>query len=160
MSISEEFLPYRAASFIGFRDLLNCLPDEGESVMQRMEIYGETSAKLFEIFRSPGLEVSEKKEPPVLVAGAINCLAACFWDGIGSKDANIDNANALELSTTLKEVGGSKQPAWTVREASAICMAELAAKCHRDVLRQPSLVSTMVTCATGWLKDRKFWKVR
>jgi proteasome component ECM29 len=160
MKISEEFLPYRAASFNGFRDLLNCLPAGGESVIQQMEIYGETSAKLLGIFKSSGLEASEKKEPPVLVASAINSLAACFWDGIGSGDTNIDNANALELATTLKELGGSKQPAWTVREASALCTAELATKCHRDVLRQANLVSTMVTGATHALKDRKFWKVR
>jgi proteasome component ECM29 len=159
MSALEE-LPYRAASFHGFRDLLNCLPPGGESVMQRMEIYGETSAKLFGIFSSPGLEESEKKEPPVLVAGAINSLAACFWEGIGSEDTSIDNANALELATTLKELGGSKQPAWTVREASANCTAELASKCHADVLRQANLVSTMVTCAAHALNDRKFWKVR
>jgi len=159
MTMSEEFLPYRAAAFHGFRDLLSALPPGVESVMQRMEIYGETSGKLLGVFSSMD-STNDKKEPPVLVAGAINSLAACFWDGIGSIDTSIDNANVLELAATMKSLGGSKQPAWTIREASCLCVAELATKCNTDALRRPNLISTMVDCASFALKDRKFWKVR
>jgi hypothetical protein len=142
---------------------LNALPAGSESVNQKVEIYRFDSSKLVGVFHAVSSvfdDDGEKKEPPVLVAGAMNCLAASFWDGFGSKDESIENADALELAAILKNAGGTKQPAWTVREASAACTAELASKCDADVLRQHNFVSTMVECASHALKDRKFWKVR
>jgi hypothetical protein len=102
----------------------------------------------------------DKREPPVLVAGAIGCLSSCFWEGMGSSDKAVRNVNPKWLTSILKEAGGKLQPAWTVREASALGIAQLASKCNDESIRQHSIVSQMVEAARQSLTDRKFWRVR
>jgi len=159
-STLDELLPYRTAAFRGFRDLVGSLPQK--HVTERIEIFRETSSKLISMFQSGRPVCSDKdKEPPVMVAAAMDCLSACFWEGFGSKvETIIEIADVLELATQLNAAGGKLQPAWTVREAATLCNSHLAAKCHIDVLRQYRFVRSMIECASFALKDRKFWRVR
>ena len=165
---SEEFLPYRVSAFKGLRDLMASLNNSSpRGIEQKQEIYTTLSPRLVSLcdfdnrFGSKG-EKTKSKEPPVLAARAIDCLAASFWNGIGL-DRDIPTTgttNVLELARFLVSAGGSKQPAWTVRESSWLCVASLASNCHPSALRDHKVVSTFVECAAESQKDRKFWRVR
>ena len=166
----EEFLPYRAAAFKGFRDLMASLKESEESAKQKQEVYRIVSPQLISLFDYESIFSSSKyigkkvaKEmPPVLVARAIECLAASFWKDFGSKEEAeyIPTANVLDLATLMLAAGGEKQPAWTVREASWLCMSSICANCHASALRSHKLVSITVSCASLAQRDRKFWRVR
>ena len=158
---SEELLPYRTTAFRCFRDLVNSLPPA--CAEQRIEVYKRLSPTLLQIFGQGSFDKDvDKREPPVLTAGAINCIEALFWDGIGSSadDDAVDCADPNELTGILKEAGGKLQPAWTVREAAAQCLAQLALKCNDESIRRHIVVSQMVDSARQALTDRKFWRVR
>jgi proteasome component ECM29 len=158
-SSSSELLPYKTAAFQSFRDLLNSMPPD--CTAEKMEIYDVVAPKIIELCTKKLDETgSSKKVAPVLVAGAIEGLGSCFWEGIGSGDTGVAHADPKELTRTLKEVGGKFQPAWTVRESANACLAELASKCSADALRQHVIVSWMIETATYALADRKFWRVR
>jgi proteasome component ECM29 len=158
-NVSEELLPYRTTAFRCFGDLLHSLPQV--CVTQRMEVFRRVSPSLFQILEQGSFDKEvDKHVPPVLTAGAINCVAACLWDGIGSSDDNIDNSDPNELTAILKRAGGKMQPAWTVREAAAQCIAQLALKCNDESIRRHVVVTQMVDSAAQALTDRKFWRVR
>mmetsp|Transcript_13480 Transcript_13480/g.27911 ORF Transcript_13480/g.27911 Transcript_13480/m.27911 type:complete len:954 (-) Transcript_13480:1673-4534(-) len=155
-TISDEYLPYKVASFKGLGKILKSTPSSSAGV--RPQMYAILSADLLSV----AVQNSDSKEvePPVALAGALDCLAACFWDGIGStEDSSSPEINAGELVGTLVSCG-TKQPAWTVREASALCLAELASRLSSDKLRQHKVISDMMTCAANAQQDRKFWRVR
>ena len=148
--LSDDLLPYRVAAFRCFRDLQNSLR---ECTKQRIEIFDIVSPSLLQMFGRESLEIDIDKRPkPVLVAAAIDCMRACFWNGF--------NVDPKGLILILKEAGGKTQPAWTVREASALCCAQLALKSHDDCIRQHAVVSHLVEMAKSALTDRKFWRVR
>ena len=165
---SDEFLPYRVSAFKGLRDLMASLIDSSQKgIEQKKEIFTRISLRLVSLCDIDGRFISEDastktKEPPVLAARAIDCLAASFWLGIGWDGGIIKSgtSSVLELARFLVAAGGSKQPAWTVREASCLCMASLASTCHQNALRDHKVVSTFVECAVESFKDRKFWRVR
>jgi len=157
--LSDDLLPYRAAAFRCFRDLLNSLPTE--CTKQRIEIFETVSPSLMEMFGRERSEMDIDKRPkPVLVAAAIDCMRASLWDGIGASDSTVNNADPKELISILKEAGGKTQPAWTVREAAALCCAQLALQSHDECIRQHAAVSLLVETAKFALTDRKFWRVR
>ena len=103
-----------------------------------------------------------KHNPPVLIAGAINCLEALLWNGISILDEFVSHTGMKDhnLITLLKEVGGSTQPAWTVREAAALCIAQFALLCNDQSIQINSVITHMVDSARQALSDRKYWKVR
>jgi hypothetical protein len=153
---SEDLLPYQTTAFRCFREFVNSLPPASKEL--RIEIFKCLSPTLLQRFGQGSFDKNvDKRDPPVLTAGAISCIEACFWDGIGSPG---DDADVNELTAILKEAGGKLQPAWTVREAAAQCIAQLALKCNDECIRRHALVSQMVDAARQALTDRKFWRVR
>lgn len=167
---SDEFLPYRVAALTGLKDLMLSLDSSSaQAILQKKELYTSMSPRLASIcdldnrFSSTEEKVtSESKEPPVIVARAIDCLGALFWNGIGldTNSPPLGTSSVLELARFLLAAGGSKQPAWTVREASWLCAASLASTCHPITLRNHHVVSAFIDGAAESQKDRKFWRVR
>lgn len=155
--VSDELLPYRTQTLKTLSELLNVLSENNTA--QRVEVFDFIFPKFNEIFVE-GNDLQAQKMPPVLVAGALNCLGACFWNDIGSSAVLHSKINAQELLNLIKNIGGKNQVAWTVRESSSLCMSVFAAKCHFEVLRQPICVSTMIQAASSSMTDPKFWRVR
>jgi hypothetical protein len=165
LSVSEEeMLPYRATVLQSLGDLLKALDDSVTSTKQKQEVCKMISFKLVSVFNlGDSLEGGESpiKEPPLIVARSLECVSACFWDGIGLQCSFTPHVNTLELSKIFHHLcGQQKQPAWTVREAAALGCANLATKCHSSFIRKHEAVSIFVDCVAQALKDRKFWKVR
>ncbi len=160
-NVSEEYLPYRSGSLRAFRDLMNSLPSG--SISQRIEVFNLVGLRLLEILAVSNKKSESKTEPPVLIAGAIDVIAACLWLGIGQKGTNLivgSDVKPEEFLTTIKNVGGKNQPAWTVRESASLLIAQFAKQCHIDILRQPSIIASMITGSTDTQTDPKFWRVR
>jgi proteasome component ECM29 len=156
---SEEFLPYRVAAFTGLRDLMASISESSSTGTQlKRELFYRAAPRLISMCEIDQGQKSE--EPPVLVARAMDCLAAFFWEAIGEKPETQDEKSVLGLTNVLVEVGGKMQPTWTVREASRLCLASLASRCHTDALRDHKVVSKMVDSADQSQRDLKFWKVR
>jgi proteasome component ECM29 len=166
-TVQDELLVYRTTAFRCFRDMLNSLKPSLSTL--RIELYAISSPLLLEMIGSVemiGSEFSdrniEKRDPPVLTSGAINCIEALLWKGIGlvENQSNKSNFNPQKILALLKEVGGAKQPAWTVREAVAQCIAQVARLCDQQTIQDHYVVLHMVDSARQALADRKFWKVR
>jgi proteasome component ECM29 len=156
---TDLLLPYRTNAFRCFRDLMNSLPPE--CLDQRIAMFKCLSPALVATFgRSNQDAALGARESPVLVAAAIDCFESCLWAGIGSPQDHVANSDVHELITLLQEVGGSLQPAWTVREAAVKCVSQLALRCCDDSIRRPVVVSEMIAIAKVALTDRKFWRVR
>ena len=145
--LSEEFLPYRTSCLRGFRDLLKGLPDSGDPI--RKLIFECVKDKLMHSLSSG----DPKKTPPVLVAASMECIAACLWNMFPRDESE-------KLSALLRIKGGTGQPAWTVREAAALSLSQLASSCDEAFLRKPSAISEMMAAASWACQDRKFFRVR
>lgn len=156
---SDETLPFRNAAFRGFQDLMKGLPESPIAQANiKSLIYEHESTRLLSYLK---IETGqERTDAPVLVAGALGCLGTAFWTGIGQSGCDTINSNVFELAELLRIAGGSLQPAWTVREAATLCMAQLTLACHHDALRHHSFTSATMSSASYALKDKKFWKVR
>jgi proteasome component ECM29 len=164
LSVAEdEILPYRATVLQAFNDLVTSLGDFPASNAQKKHLYQLLAPHLISVFDSEGrFNLDTKKtsdEPPLIVARSIDCLAACFWDGIGDS-GEPPTSNILDLAKLLQTSGGPGQPAWTVREAAALGCASLASNCYSEALRNHQTITTMVDCVSQAQKDRKFWRVR
>jgi len=155
-TVSDAYLPYKVAAFKGLASLLKSTPPQS---FARPQIFTFLSSDLLRI----AVDKPEYGDPapPVAVAGSLDCLAACFWEGMGSESGLGSDIpiHGIDLVDRLLSCG-IKQPAWTVREASSLCLAELATKLSSANLRHHRVVSDMMTCATNAQKDRKFWRVR
>jgi proteasome component ECM29 len=165
LSVAEdEVLPYRAVALQAFKELVDSLGESSQSTSQKQMVFQLLSPKLISVFDTDQkfqLEKLSKEEPPLVVARAIDCLAACFWDGIGDATHDIPTANILKLTELLEACGGAGQGAWTVREAAAAGCESLARRSHSDGLINPhATFSTLVNCVSQAQKDRKFWRVR
>lgn len=153
LTLSEEFLPYRAAGLRGFRDMIKKLPaDSGDSI-KRLVFESVADRLLAATSLEESVESKKKKTPPVLVAASIECIGACLWKSFPSERAE-------QLITLLQSSGGSGQPAWTIREASATALSHMATCCEESFFRKPSVISGLISAASWALQDRKFWKVR
>ena len=154
---SEETLPYGAASLQGFAQVLNSLVQDGARGRESVKkVFTITSKAILEIVDREKVMVSETRseQPPLIVARAIDALAASLWSGFGVNDG------AADLVSVFRSAGGAKQPAWTVREAAANAASILALRCHENVLRKHETLSILLDCTKQAVKDRKFWKVR
>ena len=153
-SSSDDLLPYRIEALRGFQTLLHSLPSNEASENIKRHIYSRMSGT----FRQ--LIVPENTDggavAPVITAGAIKSLSSCFWAGMGS-DFDVDTIELIEM---LKSVGGSGQPAWTIREASVLGVGKIIELCCFKDLRKHKVISLAVDCAQRGLQDRRFWKVR
>jgi hypothetical protein len=162
-TISDEYLPYMVAALQGLQSLMSSLPPGSDKI--KSFIYDSFSANLVTIISGNGGETTAEIEtlPPVVVAGALDVLASTFWLGIGQKEEisqiSTSAPTADDILNLLQSSGGSH--AWTVREASASCMASLASVCMPEwLLRQHRVASTMVKGAEVAFRDRKYWRVR
>lgn len=166
LSDSEEFLPYRVAGFKGLRDILASLPgSNSQAIRLKRDLYWTLAPRLLSlcVVENHSNANSKSEVPPVISARALDCLAACCWEDMGSKNDEMDKHGVpgmLELAKLIKATGGEKQSAWAVREATRLCLGNLAANCHLCVLRNQTFVSVVVDSANDALKDKKFWKVR
>jgi proteasome component ECM29 len=156
-SHSDDRLPYRSTAFFCLNELLSGL-HPGFSA-ERKSIYKAISPSLISLLDTQDLESDQViRNPPVLVAGAITCLGACFWDNIGAE--RVDNAEPRELTLKIKDACGKLQPAWTVREAALLSLGALIAKCDAASLCHHSMLAHVVEAANQSFLDRKFWRVR
>jgi hypothetical protein len=113
-----------------------------------------------EMFVEAG-ESQNQSEPPLIIARSIDCLSAAFWKGIGiDTGTEHPEEDVVSLAGILRTVGGSKQPAWTVRESSVLGAASLMSKCAVQALRNPRLMDAALESSKHALGDRKFWRVR
>jgi len=164
---SEEVLPYRAAALQGLSDLLASINVEDEvGSSQLQSLYSTIAPTLIRVVDTEkhfNLAEESKKDPPLIVAKSVNCLAAAMWKGFGKADED-NKVNEFEKIPELVKMfsltGGDKQPAWTVRESSLLANAILVGKCNLQPLRKHETVSILLSCTAFALKDRKFWKVR
>ena len=168
-SFSDDILPYRAASLAGLSELLQVLSDASDTTNSLLDyhiaVYRMVALTVLSIIgKEMFLEAGDnrkKPEPPLIVARSIDCLAAAFWKGIGTNGGEEHpEEDVLSLSGILCTVGGSKQPAWTVRESSVVGAASLASKCAVLAFRNPRLIDNFIESSKYALSDRKFWRVR
>ena len=170
-ALADDVLPYRASCLACLSDLLRALsdiPTMTESLLKyQVALYRMVAPVLLpvvgkEMFAEAGdNEKDSATEPPLIIARSIDCLASAFWKGIGNDGSGIHpEEEAVSLSGILRSVGGSKQPAWTVRESSALCAASLASRCSVSCLRNHRLIDNFLESSKHALRDRKFWKVR
>lgn len=149
LSDQDDVLPYQQACLAGLNELLRAVPSmESGTALLRDVFYPAFSVRLLPIIES-------KEKPPVLIAGALACLAAMFWEGFGSGPEDV----AL-LVKQVHSTGFSMQAAWTVREACGNLLAELEAVCDLADFRRPVFLSHIIESATHCMADRKFVRVR
>mmetsp|Transcript_1676 Transcript_1676/g.3575 ORF Transcript_1676/g.3575 Transcript_1676/m.3575 type:complete len:2295 (-) Transcript_1676:666-7550(-) len=152
----EEILPYRAGALESFKNLLDSLGSAPHYDALRKRVYESTSEKLVSVFNIEADASKEKsKEPPLVVARSLECYGASLWRGVGSKEDVVDNVITAKMLLKCLE-----QPAWTVREAAAMCCGSLVSKSDESVLCQFDFLSLIVSIVTRVMKDRKFWRVR
>ena len=156
---SEELLPFQAGAFEGIASLLKSLRPETHNE-QIKRVHGLVYEKLLIIVDNTGCQTTgspgDKGPPPLVVAKAVDTLAASIWNGYGE-----DNEHEVtDLAKIFAQIGGRTQPAWTVREASNHAAATLVSRCHDKVLRGYGFVTILLDCTKQALKDRKFWRVR
>lgn len=166
-SLADDILPYRAASLTGLSELLRVLSDVPSATTSllkyKVAIYRMIAPALLPVIGKEMYQeasgTAKGDEPPLIVARSIDCLGSSFWRDIGD-DGDRPEEDVLSLSSILRAVGGSKQPAWTVRESSLLCAACLATKCSVTILRKPRLLGNFLESSKYALQDRKFWRVR
>lgn len=168
-ALADDVLPYRASCLACLSDLLRILsniPTMTESLLKyQVDLYRMVAPALLPVVgKEMFAEANEKSsatEPPLIIAKSLDCLASAFWKGIGSDViGNHPEEETVSLSGILRSVGGSKQPAWTVRESSVLCAASLASRCSVSCLRKHRLIDNFLESSKHALRDRKFWKVR
>lgn len=166
---SEDMLPYRLSACRCFRDLISSLPQH--CVEHRIEVFKIVSPVLLQtLLQDNAGKGIDMRESPVLLAGAINCVEACFWKDIGStangqlndqtKNKSNDAIDIVNLISAFRTVSGPGQPAWTVREAAVLCLAQLAYLCDEVSIRRHAVLAALIAAAQQSLTDRKFGRVR
>jgi proteasome component ECM29 len=169
-STADEVLPYKAAAMQGLSDLLIAAAGSSEDDVDDLRyLYTMISPTLLNMisnvdFPSSTNGQSLKKQPPLLIARSFDCLASAMFDGIGVQSEEgctlEESENIPKLLSILNQGCGGKQPAWTVREASAMAAAALASKAGSSALQKHSTLTLFLNCSIQTLQDRKFWRVR
>ena len=160
---TEGVLPYKASAFSGLTALLKSVEPVKSSatyddIIQHQQIIYDLVAPSLYLFVTDN-QTSNDKKPPLLIARALECLAAAMYDGVGSDASKGEYANAVGLLKFFK-LSTSTTPAWTVRQMSAVAGASLVAKMPSVLLRKNEVITTILDIASQTLKDKKFWKVR
>jgi len=96
------------------------------------------------------------KQPPLIIARTIDCVAASMWTDIGEKEEQ----DVFQLAENLKISSGPTQPAWKVRESSLLGCATLVTKADFTSLKKHATIKIFIECTVQSSKDRKFWQVR
>jgi len=165
---SQDALPFRAACLDGLSELLLSVEQPAED-----RAYDNSYSKRVYHMLAPQLitQITDSfvlnSHSPLLISGFIKCLSSAMWEGMGHADADVSNATVIHsfesismLSELLLEKCGKQQPAWTVREESALACANLCCKAISSSLRKHETLSTLLDCAAHALKDKKIWRVR
>lgn len=160
---SSDALPYRAASLHALSLLLKSHNNE-----ERFDhLYANIAPPLTyvitgnaEVYSHDGhQDFVDHKLPPLIVARAIDCLGSLIWKGIQYNGENV-YTNTQLLAKLFSKNCGEAQPAWTVREASAIAASKLALCVNCSELTKIELLNDFIQCSESCVKDKKFWKVR
>ena len=163
-SSTEGVIPYKAACLSGLSMLMSSVAPTRDSrtyesvVAHQRHIYSAVAPSLYTFASS---SQSGKSTPQLLVARAIECLASALYDGLGS-DPNPDQvwSDAVLLLKFLSDIGGAKQPAWTVRQMATDASSSLVSKMPPVILKRNAVITTVLGISSQGLKDKKFWKVR
>jgi proteasome component ECM29 len=154
---ADVLLVYRTTAFSCFKNIMDAIPKSYKST--RTDLYRIFSLSLLSMISHPASDKDvEQRSPPVLISGSINCIESLLWEGIGISNTN--DCDVSNLIATMKEVGGAKQPAWTVRAAAAQCIGHIIRLCDDETIQHYMVVSNVVDTARQALTDRRFWKVR
>lgn len=162
----DEMLPFRAEVFQSLFLLLKSSPLAGvQDIQMRKTIFTFLGPPLLSTFGD-----KETKESPLIVARCFDCFSASFWRPMNFEDSlqmeGKQSSSAKEnLSTQLSRVllhnaDLTKQPAWTVREASTNCASRMAETASTETLRSRQGISTLIDVAKLALRDQRFWRVR
>ena len=98
---------------------------------------------------------SGKEESPLIVSRAVDCFAACFWEGFGAEHSGVRYNSVLVLAQIFAQLSAVECP-WTVKTSSLLqgC-ARLVSKVVPNSLKDHTTIATIVECASLALKDRK-----
>eukprot|EP00934_Nitzschia_sp_Nitz4_P006344 Nitzschia sp. Nitz4//scaffold36_size144017//17459//24583//NITZ4_003068-RA/size144017-snap-gene-0.188-mRNA-1//1//CDS//3329549402//6334//frame0 len=157
---TEEVLPYRAEVLKGLTRVLEALDHAPLGPRQKEKVYEYVTQVLTPVFDKNTMSDSPD-ESPLIISRTIDCFASCFWDGIGytAGETNSKYWNVLQLSRLLQSCCEPTNP-WTVKCSALNGCARLASKCSLSSFRDHALLSVLVDCGKGSLRDRKFWRVR
>jgi len=162
---TEGVLPYKASALSGLSALLKSFvpAKDSEKYVEAVEhqrfIYDLVAPSLFS-FVAENKPNNGKPVPPLLIARALECLASTMYDGVGADAGGAECADAVRLLKFFALSTGTKQPAWTVRQMSALAASSLVTNMPSGVLTKNEVITTVLQCSTQTLKDKKFWKVR
>eukprot|EP00584_Thalassiosira_punctigera_P018638 CAMPEP_0172559748 /NCGR_PEP_ID=MMETSP1067-20121228/85506_1 /TAXON_ID=265564 ORGANISM="Thalassiosira punctigera, Strain Tpunct2005C2" /NCGR_SAMPLE_ID=MMETSP1067 /ASSEMBLY_ACC=CAM_ASM_000444 /LENGTH=976 /DNA_ID=CAMNT_0013349411 /DNA_START=13 /DNA_END=2940 /DNA_ORIENTATION=- len=162
---TEGVLPYKASALSGLSVLLKSVvpAKDSEEYVEAIEhqhfIYDLTAPSLFS-FVSKNQTSNGNPVPPLLIARALECLAYAMYDHIGADADGAEYADAVSLLKFFALSTGTKQPAWTVRQMSALSASSLVANMPSEVLKKTEIITAVLQCSKQTLKDKKFWKVR
>lgn len=160
----EEFLPLKAASLEGAAHLLKTVKLLKTPLSSALlaEMYLLLAPRLLTVIDSEGVVINRGEfiadQPPLIVARAIQCLGAVIWNGIGLSGEPLEDV--MRVAKLFENIGGTKQGAWTIREAAFLGASDLVSVCPFESLRHHQLLSGLLSYAASALNDRKFWRVR
>jgi len=162
---TEGVLPYKASALSGLTALLKSVVPAKDSavyddIVEHQHFMYDLIAPSIYSFVLGHQFSSGKSVPPLLIARSLECLASAMYDGIGSNAIQGECSDAVGLLKYFALSTGSKQPAWTVRQMSALAASSLVANMQSSILRKNEIITTVIECSTQALKDKKFWKVR
>lgn len=161
---TEGVLPYKASALSSLSALLKSIvpakdsKQYKEAIEHQHFIYDLVGPHLFS-FIAESQSSNGKQTPPLLIARALECLASAMYNGIDTDAAGAEYADAERLLKFFVLSTG-KQPAWTVRQMSALAASSLVAHIPSRVLTKTEVITTVLECSRQTLKDKKFWKVR
>lgn len=149
-----HLLPYKTACLRGFKHLVISLPIDNTET--RITIYRQVVQSFTTLVipepneNDDSTTAKDSATPPVVIAGALDCITACCWKGM-------DGAVVHEMITLCTTA--PQHRAWTIHAAACNGLAALARVCSPEAIRQYCW-STLVDVAAGAQKDRKYWRVR
>jgi hypothetical protein len=155
----DEVLPHRAAvlqSLLLLEQSIPCVKDLDIRLRQR--IFAIVGPPLLSTFRC-----KETKESPLIIGRCLECFTATFWkpmnfQEIEELDFGGEYENLMDVVSWNADL--TKQPAWTIREASCHCAAKVASSACIETFRSRLVLTRLIEIAKVGLKDRKFYKVR
>jgi len=158
--IDEDELPFRSSALQALSYLLQSC-NNSNCQKHAKYVYRKVLAPgLINQIESSCIAEEQKTLPPLIVARSIECLSGAMWNGMGIPNGFEDIEDVSKLASLLCELCGSNQPAWTVREASALAASGLVSNSALEVLRKHKTIETLLICTKQTSADRKFWRVR
>jgi hypothetical protein len=148
-NLSDEALPYRIAALQGLQLLMTSLAPCPDSEHVKQILFNRFKGDLFAAVSRNHID-----SPPVITAGFLGVLGSMMWQGVGHNHSSVLD----EMMTSVSPL--ALNHAWTVREASSLCLASLSSCCTASWLRQHRVVSALIKHAQETFRERKFWRVR